>query len=398
MTTSPLRYLVLIVALFAIGCSSQSTSNPAEIGDGLTVLAASENSLSLAYKNFDTVIFIEALRGTKSPDMYQKDPDAPKWEVDARFMAQNGRLFYTARGGDKWIDSSWLKDLQRQEDKYTSRDSNEALFIMASEMTKVLDAEVKAQVGAELAAKMEPLLTPIRNFGATAHESWLMQKARLHQHLLDTGIVSEDELADTQIGEVVYGSGGTGCDAWVTLNANYYYIAIHDKSTVVIARHSATRLYEWAGYWSHIHDNCNHGTCASDMSQKCLLQYYDAIEDYKPTWELQTCGTDYSTFSDPGHNCHDDTRVQLANFVYGNGHNKGPGSYFWCSGDDDTDISSWPGDQSGSPECDSSGDDGYTHFNMCRKRGLTGYNSYGGCYCDAACVNYNDCCIDGPNI
>lgn len=386
----------LAMALVLVSCGVSDEQQSKVLADGLTILDVSETKISLAFKDSGQVIFMEALRGNKTPDMYQQDPEAPVWEVDARFKAENGRLFYTARGGDQWVDSSWTRDLIEDEEKYTSRESNELLFILSGKAVASLDEHIKTELGEEMAKTIEPLLRPIKNFGERAHERYLEQRVRLHKHLVDLGLMADDPLLTSENGEILYGSGGTGCDDWVNLTSNYYYMAVHDKSTAVIARHSATRLYEWQGYWNKIHDNCNHGTCANDMGQKCLLQYHEAIVDYKPAWELQSCGTDYDAFSNDGHNCHDDTRVQLANFVYGNGHNRGPGSNFWCDDDDDSDISSWPGDQSGSPECSSSTDDGYRHDHMCRTQGLHSYNSAGGCYCDESCLDFNDCCIDGP--
>ena len=386
--------LIAIAVLLTIGCESE-TNEAHSLQDGLTVLSASETSLSIAFKSGEQMIYLEALRGQATPEMYQQDPEMPKYEVDARFAAANGRLFYTARGGDRWIEPKWVDDLNAQESRYPNRESNYHLHLLAFEAAKVLDAEVTAQVGPELAAKMAPMLKPLRDFGMRAPEVYAEQLGQLNRHLVEIGFLPEDNPV-TGSGEVTFGSGGTDCDAWVTFDSSYYYIALHDKSTALIARHSATRLYQWVGYWSHVHDNCNHGTCAGDMSKKCNLSYTEAVEDYKPSWEIQSCGTSYHMYSNTGHNCHDDSRVQMANFVYGNGHNQGPGSNFWCYGDEASDISDGIGDQGGSPECNNSQTEGYRHPDMCRVQNLTGWNSAGGCSCAASCVNYNNCCIDGP--
>lgn len=395
-----MKHLTLaLTALFLWSCApAAEKTDEGALADGLTVFAASETGISLAYKKGDLVLKMDALRGGRTPDMYQQDPDAPKWEVDAKMMSGEGRIFYTARGGDNWVDPTWATELELQPELFGDRLPNEAFYLLAAEAAKVLEVQVAAQVGPELAAKVAPLLRPLRDFGASAPMVYFQQILRLHEHLVDLGLMNPDDdpVITGPNGEVLFGSGGTTCDAWVTYSSNYYYIAVHDKSTAVIARHSATRLFQWLGYWAWVHDNCNHGTCAYDMGQKCFLQYYEAVEDYKPTWELQSCGTEYDAFSNDGHNCHDDTRVQMANFVYGNGHNQGPGSRFWCNLDDDSDISAWPGDQGGSPACSGSTSDGYNHPHMCRYQNTHGYNSAGYCYCDSACLTYNDCCIDGP--
>jgi hypothetical protein len=98
------------------------------------------------------------------------------------------------------------------------------------------------------------------------------------------------------------------------------------------------------------------------MAQKCSLTMIA-----KPDWTAVTCKTAYATYSDDGgHNCHDDTRVQLATFVYGVSNN---GYQYWCNGaDDSTDISvdiwGWELDQDGSPDCNESTNRGYNFPSM----------------------------------
>jgi hypothetical protein len=99
------------------------------------------------------------------------------------------------------------------------------------------------------------------------------------------------------------------------------------------------------------------------MGQKCQLEYYEAVEDYKPAWTLQNCATGYDWDSDDGHNCHDDTRLQMNNFVYGSYND---GYQGWCNdGDSDTDLSCdilfVELDQDGSPDCNGSTNRGYNH-------------------------------------
>jgi hypothetical protein len=165
--------------------------------------------------------------------------------------------------------------------------------------------------------------------------------------------------------------------------------------------HSATRLLKWSPNWTWlgIFDSCNHGACpgTSSMGIKAATD-----TRYKPGFSLQACNeTQYDVFSDSGHNCHDDTRVQLANFMYGNGHNKPPGQEFWCDdGDSNTDISChlrslfcW-GDHDGYPSISETKKRGYLHPDMCRAQGLNSWNYYAACECGSWCVQYDNCCID----
>ena len=156
-------------------------------------------------------------------------------------------------------------------------------------------------------------------------------------------------------------AGGCGTngpeDGAKTLNAGYYYFEIHDKSCCSgLGRHSATRLKKANGYGSYSYfDFCNHGTCAGDMGVRCSLPLV-----HKPNWTAHTCRTEYKAQSNsPGHNCHDDTRVQMAAFVWG-AYNDG--YQLWCNdGDSSVDISDGIGDQGGAPDCNDTNHKGYNH-------------------------------------
>lgn len=383
----------LVVGLFVTGgCMTPSeesdrSTDIASLPQGMTVLeAVPDTSLSVAYKKNDIVIYFQAMRGNPTPEEYQKDPNQPKFEVDARFVADNGRVFYTQMGGDGWVDPSWADDLERQNDLPPTAVSNELLFDMAAEAAEMLDVEVEVQAG-DSARSLVPELNALSTFGRMAPAVFAEQKVHLDDYRVRNSI---EPL------EIPYGTNGPE-DADKSLGANYYYIALHDASitlTLGAGRHSATRLYAWSGSWVHVHSFCNHGSCAGDMSQKCLLQYYEATSDYKPAWTAYTCNTGYDAFSDNGgHNCHDDSRLQMASFVYGK--NFSTGNQYWCNDSDSplTDISNnfWFGDHEGSPECNSTQSKGFNHPSWCNYSYSTDYacpSSWQGTNdgCDCGCL------------
>jgi hypothetical protein len=407
-----------------------TATTPDQLKQGLTVLEATDTSLSAAYKKDNIVIYFEGVRGNLAPDMYQEEtPDRTRYEVDTRFIADNGRLFFTQRGGDNWVNESWLLDMDREADMPATSMSNAVLFEIAEEIHPILFREVAAQVGAERAAKLDPVLRALADVSEQAQETYDSMVTHRTEFGAGYGLdtlepvpygspvplvpVNGGTTSPTPTnpvggapGEVEYGGDMGGNDvADRAQGSGYYYIAVFDKSTAVIARHSATRLYKWNGAWATVSDSCNHGGCPTGStmgdatsSYKCQLAYTVAIQEFKPDWRLMTCNaTGYDAFSNNGHNCHDDTRVQMAGFVYGHNSVKNPGNRFWCNDDDDTDISSWPGDQSGSPSCSSNNEHGYNHkHDMCRTQNIRGWNSAGSCYCDASCVSFGDCCMDGP--
>lgn len=380
--------MVMALALAATqGCAADPTStsetpaSASELPQGLTVLPSlREDTISLAYKKGDHAIFIQAVRGKPTPPPYQITEGAPKFEIDARFVADNGRVFYSRQGGDGWIDPNWQDDFARQQTMLkTTRVSNEALFAMAEEAVLEFDKVLPAQLGPRV-AQLAPELTAIREFGLGAKVRFSEQKARFLDHMKEIG---------KTVTEVPYGTNGPEDADWTISNASYNYIAVHDQAitaTLGIGRHSATRIYGWTGSWQVVHDFCNHGSCASGMSQKCLLQYYEATTDFK-AWVANTCKTGYDAFSNDGHNCHDDSRVQMSNFVYGKTNN---GYQAWCAdGDGDSDISSWPGDESGSPECNPTKNKGYNYFKWCD------YSYSAGTSCPASYQGTGDGCDCG---
>jgi len=125
-----LRWLTWLLVL--LGCTSVRNEKTKPLEEGLTVLSASETKLSLAYKSGEDVIYMDALRGNPTPEMYQQDPLAPKFEVDVRFADAQGRIFYTAKGGDEWQDPSWREELELQQENFRERASNEHLLFLAS--------------------------------------------------------------------------------------------------------------------------------------------------------------------------------------------------------------------------------------------------------------------------
>jgi hypothetical protein len=323
--------------------------------------------------------------------MFQGDPNSPQFEIDVRFVADNGRIFYSRRGGDAFIDPTWAEDLEAQAELPPSRESNRILFDMADEAAAILGDE-RTRVLGDRAATLAPELDAIVGIGRQAPGTYAMMMDERVQRGL------------TQSGEIAYGSknGPEAPDAEIP--AGYYYLALHadDLEGSPWGYHSATRLYRWDGYWATANDFCNHGRCPYEngMPQKGIVQTPNGGS--KPAFRMNACNTKYGLYSDDGgHNCHDDSRLQMASVMFGNGHQKDPGNSYWCNGkDDSSDISvniwGWETDNSGYPETTTNAKKGYTHAHMCRNQNLHGYNSAAACYCDAACVNRNDCCVDGP--
>jgi hypothetical protein len=309
-----------------VGCAAQAETTPVPstetVPEGLTVLSTTDDThLNIAYRQNNITIYLQANRGHLRPAMYQQKDAEPVYEVDARYVADNGRTFYLQRGGDDFVDPTWAEDFARDQAKPMPSISNEKLFVMAQEAAELLDSKVAPQLGSKLAMHAQQL-DALRTFGKTAVAQFAANKEMLVAHRAKMGEV---------VKEIPYGTNGPE-DYGVYLGPNYYYIAVHRKSIYLFGEHSATQTNSWNGSaWLVQVNMCNHGECAGSMGRKCLLQYYErTAQGGYGGFELQTCHTGYDAFSGGGgHNCHDDSRLQLSNFHHGNWN---AGYSQWCDG------------------------------------------------------------------
>jgi len=357
-----MRRFALITTIAALlgGCTADTTTEGVDgLPQGLTVLNAEVGSLSMAYRSADVVIYMESLRGRPTAEPYQNDPESPDFEVDARFTDDQGYVFYSQQGGDGWVDAAWPEALERQIYDQPEADSNEILFRIAEDSAATMYADIEEQLGPDLAAQLAPEIRALHEFAVHAVEVYEDTFDTFNEIRADEGM-PQVELAGPEA-DVAYGSsdGGPDDSPW-RARSGRYYIAIHDKSIYEFGRHSSTSLRRMInGSWSHVHNACNHGSCGTQISQKCNYKSWSQSSNHIPSWTLRTCTTGYNAWSDSGgHNCHDDTRRQTSQFIRG-GSAWGNGSSRWCNGrDDDTDISvniwGFELDQSGSPSCSSS--------------------------------------------
>ena len=374
-----------VVALALTACTS--TPAPTDLPEGLTVLDTTQTSLTAAYRRGEIAIFVEANRGKPQPDAYQRDPSQTRYEVDLRMTADDGRTFYVLRGGDRFVDPSWDKELAAQMQTPGGRVSNAVLFDMAREAGELFAAE-RATLDA-----VAPEVDAVVTFGKHAPALW----ARMVE-LRDASAMPDIDK------EVAYGGTDGPEPTDIGFGANYYYLQLHaaDIDGSPAGYHSSVRLQAWNGSaWAVAADFANHGRSPSEIPWVNTLQIANA--GWKGTdWMAWTCNTGYATYSDDGgHNCHDDSRLEMASYVFGNGHQKDPGWSYWCNGaDDNSDISvniwGWEVDHSGYPNTSADYEKGYLHPHTCRGQNSHNYNGAAGCYCDQACLTYNDCCIDGP--
>ncbi|MCS6797805.1 MAG: hypothetical protein NZ898_04635 [Myxococcota bacterium] len=351
--------------LSLIACDGAGPVEDRNLAEGLTVFEARNGVLTVAFRRGSDIVFLEALRGNRAPaEVVAADPQAPAYEVDARAKDAEGMVFYSRKGGDEWVDPEWEADAERAWTQTPGAQGNRSSFELLAEASGALRDGLGDGAHQDVGPELEALIS----FGRRAVHIYdeELDRARGRQRdpssaIVDDGsgraIVDFGSKEGPEDGEVYFGEQG------------YYYIAVHEAgidATLGIGRHSATAKYRWANNaWLFFHENCNHGRCATVMGRYCLLQYYEPIVDFHVPWTNQSCSTPYSLTSDGGgHNCHDDTRLQLNNFVYARYR---PRTGFWCNGADDaSDISHWTlGDESGAPDCNGRSAKGYHHPSMC---------------------------------
>ena len=369
--TTRLALSILVVSLTWAGCVADTGESATGLPQGLSVLDAEEGALALAYRSADVVIYMEALRGQPTPDRYQEDPASPDFEVDALFTDDQGFVFFSQKGGDAFSDATWQARIDDQRASPLPDHSNEVLYRLSAEAAAVMRDEIAAQVGPELAAALEPEISALYEFGVRAPGIYEEQMDIINAERVAEGLpLIELEGSD---GDVAYGNtdGVEGIDA--EYGRDDYRLDLHHASIDYSGgdgMHSATVLYRWAetvvrgkkvsgGEFLATYSTCNHGGCATNIAKKCGFE--------KRTLEYAkqlNCSGEYKWDSDGGyygHNCHDDSRTQMYNFIYDA---TAGGHWRWCNGnDDDTDISVdiWGVelDQAGSPTCDGNGRRGY---------------------------------------
>lgn len=383
------RTIVSLGVLLAVGCGQEATGGAERpLAQGLTVLEADPGSLSVAFRRDDLVIYAEAVRGGATPEPYASDPASPRFQMDARFLSDEGATFFSQRGGDEWIDESWAEDREDQSSGPMQADSNRAWFELAGELARALPSALEAEVGAEGAAGLSHEVRVLVSIGSTAVGVYEEQLA----YVQGTHEAGTPRIDGSSGGDVTYGTNGPEDAWWSTGHSGYYYLALYnadlDYAWLCGGYHSGTRLYEWLGSaWLSIHDNANHGRGPSEsgMTQSCFFQYYEAVSDYHPAWTVTACGTGYDMLSNGGgHNCHDDARIQMNDLIYDNALG---GSQYWCGdGDNSSDYSC--GTEAGHPLCNSRGRSGYNHPSRCQ------YN-YNSTSCPASYQGTNDGCDCG---
>lgn len=284
-------YLIALgtIALPAIGnaASDQSSARLStvlaqgqELRKGLTSLFTVPNGINGSYEFDGKVVHFETRRGSRTPKFLRDgDPATPNFEIDVRFMGQDGKPFLIQIGGDTPLDHTWI------------------------EATSKLKGDTEAKADFELAAKTIETLKKLKFDHKFTHE---------HQALLNLAPIVDS----AQVIEKIEGVPNQTLAAPTLLAAKTYRhrVEIHHKSCCFgLGRHSATigKYISTNGVTTTAVITCNHGTCANQMALKCSWTSASPGNRTNHVHNHVTCSTPYNPTSAFGrHNSNDDTDLQ----------------------------------------------------------------------------------------
>lgn len=311
--------------------STQTRPAAADLKDGITVLHSGPSGMDAAFKANGRVVYFQTRVGTLKPEVYRNEfPDEPMYEMDARFVDQEGRTFKLQIGGDRLIDPTWADDIAkgrllgpapkalREADFLLSRDAGNALKAMGL---------------------------------APEHGDHVYHVANLAQHVpmeIEKLKLRAEELRSVKVAPEIP-AGETGYNA--SCYWNWWEGDLYSKSIFLgIAKHSATIGFNYSNCtstWDETVVSCNHGTCAnsSNMSYQCYSNPSAgwiggnvdvarlSIEISGSTGTVSgACGSGYNWNTSPGHDCNDDSAYflnQIKSGTPGNSNYGGAYNFSW---------------------------------------------------------------------
>ena len=78
--------------------------------EGITSLVTVPKGIYGSYEFDGKIIYFETRRGSRTPKhLRDGDPATPNYEIDVRFMNQEGEPFLIQLGGDAHLDNAWTE-------------------------------------------------------------------------------------------------------------------------------------------------------------------------------------------------------------------------------------------------------------------------------------------------
>jgi hypothetical protein len=250
-----------------------------ELREGITSLLTVPNGIYGSYEFDGKIVYFETRRGSRTPKhLRDGDPATPNYEIDVRFMNQDGEPFLIQLGGNAPLDKRWT------------------------------DAASKLKVDAEAKSDFELAFKTVESLKKLKFDQKFVAE---HKALLNLASVLES----AQVVENIEGvtSQSLRAPSLLAVNTYRHKVEIHHKSCCLgFGRHSATigKYISAKGVTTTAVITCNHGTCANQMALKCS---WTSASPGNRTTQVKnniTCSTPYNTTSVFNHNSNDDTDLQ----------------------------------------------------------------------------------------
>jgi hypothetical protein len=297
---------VLLVVVFgtgaaAVGCTAQDTDAPiGGLEQGLTMFTADpESGVSGMYARGDLAVFFETVRELELDPAPQHDhftKDGTPVNVSARFTDMEGRNLLVTMDTHE-PPAGWALPGEPSPAMMAARP---ALYELTLEAGQALEAIVDDSIAPELHA------------------------------LVVTGVKMRPPAVEAPaLRSTSFYSGG-----W----DHYQYFEVHSASCCGIAEHSAAVFWNWSasGGWEDGWQTANHGRYAMEMGLESDCGgsgvWSGGGRPHYGGGNLQSCdmknGYAVCGLFGGNHNCHDDTKMQRENIVYGAWFGSAPG---YCS-------------------------------------------------------------------
>jgi len=310
---------ILLVTLASACGSTSSPSDEAKVGvsvGGLTVVEMDEGAgkLVLRFEKDGRAIHFDMRLGPKmetppSAEDLAADPSLPTYQSDVLVKDAAGGVFHMQLGGDSFIDPSWdtkprienFDEAGRTKDILSLRDAGEAFRQL------------------KLPASLDQLRLAGIQIGKSVDQTFDKPGEAVK---VPTAPSTGEGTLKPKYTAVNLASGASTVTKWdYKINTMCLFGCL--------GKHSAVHLRGWTASTTVASNfySCNHGSCASAMSNECVMSGFRTDDGTHTRWFYSdtttvnssrngACDTPYYWNSGPGgHNCNDDTTIQI-NAIY----------------------------------------------------------------------------------
>lgn len=314
--------IMMSAILLATGCMTGPESPGdmppvSELQEGLTILKAEADwGINAAYVKEGRVVYFQTRVGPMKPEVYRLSwPEDPPYEMDMRFVDQEGNVFYTMRGGDFLIDPTWVPDLNRSFKAQVPQDVRNKDLDLMVEAAGVAAVEIPKLLGSA--------------FGDHVHHFDLLSQNPPGRNLpegVEGPVRSPEDMPQIPLEDSIatYSGQWSGQNVW--LHTEMYRGSVSYCSWFTTCHHTATIMWYHTTSWGYILA-CNHGRCWNELSYRCYTasnkRFAFASISGETNYGGNTnvsggCLTPYDWYADGyNHLCNDDTAYELWQTIYG---------------------------------------------------------------------------------